>query len=148
MKPRFLLAISLICTILFSTVLLQAVAGQAAQAASDGLTTQKLTDPSATVYDAQESMIAAGSGNAHIIWTEYISYPTPPDYDPDIDLFYAQLPANEIKQLKATSGKVSNSHMAVDSNDQVHIVWAEDTKTSEGSDLFYWTTGMATPQDI
>lgn len=148
MKQRFLLTLSLVCVILLSTLLLQTVASHTA---ATELVTQKLTDSDATVYDIADNddpIVATGSKGVHILWSEYINYPNPPDYNPDIDLFYAQLPMNVVRQLKATSGPVSAMRMAVDSANHAHIVWGEDTKTSEGYDLFYWTDGMSTPQNI
>ena len=145
MIKRFSLTAGLLCLFLLSTAYLSARPGQIT---SSGLITHRLSDLNTSVYDVYEPTILAGQNSAHVIWTENITYPSPPNWDSNTDLFYAQLPLGQVKHLSAAPGQVSVSEVTLDSNDNAYVVWEDDTNTSEGSDLYYWKTGMTSPQNL
>lgn len=155
METRFLLIVTILFVSLFSSIAFLSATQN--QPSASSLTTQQLTDDALTVYDADNPKIVAGENSAHVIWSEYLVY-KPLTSDFDSDMFYVQLPLGQVHHLKATTGTVSSLYyddypqIALDSNDNPHIVWSEVARDIgsdwESRDLFYWTTGMQSPQNI
>lgn len=134
---------------LFTLVLLGLVVcsdlspGAAAPTAT--LQTQRLTDRDNSLYYVlSEPATAAGKNSVHVAWHEFTFVDPPDTFDPG--LFYTRLPSGQVKQLSESAGNASEHEvkMVLDSNDNAHLIWSEDTESSEGWDLFYWKSGMAT----
>ena len=108
--------------------------------------TIQLSDHTATGNDSSLSRqwAVAGHDGAHIFWLENT------DGDEGLDLFYRQLPLSNstasLSDSDNTKGDVLwyEVRIAVATDKTPHLVWMEDSGTTEGFDLFYWNPDAGT----
>lgn len=117
------------------------------QAGGTGLNTQQLSDHSLTQADSFINIygydIDPGNTVAHVYWQET------GNGSEGTDLFYRQIPDGSTIRLSdpaLSDGDVSLVWFdtAVAPDGTFHIIWLEDTNSSEGGDLFYWSAATGT----
>lgn len=115
--------------------------------AGSPLTTELLSDHSLTTADTFFNNYGYGvetSGNiAHVYWQES------GNNTEGTDLFYRQIPGGSTIQLSdpaLSEGDVSVVWFdtAVAPDGTFHMIWLEDTDTTEAGDLFYWSAATGT----
>ncbi|MBK8900369.1 MAG: hypothetical protein IPM53_04235 [Anaerolineaceae bacterium] len=142
--------ISLLLIVGFSVLLSltsRAGFGKVTAGESNPLTVELLSTHSQTSADASFNNYGYGievsSDVAHLYWQESGN-----DAE-GTDLFYRQLPGGSTVRLSdsaKTEGDVSLVWFdtAVAPDGTFHIIWLEDTGTTEGGDLFYWSVATGT----
>lgn len=126
----------------------------AASSPQSAPTTQLLTNPVLTVYNAEIPQVVLGPANLYTAWSEYAVY-NPGGNTTDADFFYASLPGNNTQRLRdaaaVTNGlgltNISYYEIARGSNGLIYLAWIEPT-SNYGSDVFFWKTGMSAPQNV
>lgn len=143
MKRNFMLLLSCLSSLFF----LISVIGDQPIMAGSILTTQLLSDHDLTIADSTFNNYGYGveiSGSvAHVIWQESGN-----DTE-GIDLFYRQLPDGSTVRLSdptLSEGDVNPVWFdtAVAPDGTFHMIWLEDTNTTEAGDLFYWSANTGT----
>lgn len=146
MKRNFLL---LFATLILSFALTSVFDYESTQAGSP-LTSELLSDHTLTSASATFPYIGFGIETsddvAHVYWQEN------GDGAEGSDLFYRQIPGGStirLSDLSQTEGDVytfteDSRGSAIAPDGTVHIIWLEETNTSEKDDLFYWSAATGT----